>query len=84
MLEAWNRKDVVEFGGAVERALHHDDSQHDNENGNGNDKSGGTYEDMPKDKKWIWWSTERKYWREVGFLAAFAQFCAATIFWISG
>ena len=34
--------------------------------------------------KWMWWSTDRKYWHELGFVAGFAQLCGATIFWISG
>ncbi|EAU82855.2 integral membrane protein [Coprinopsis cinerea okayama7 len=35
-------------------------------------------------KRWIWWSTEGHYFRELGFLAAFFQMMGATIFWISG
>lgn len=35
-------------------------------------------------QKWVWFSTDTKYWHELGFLAAFSQFCGATIFWISG
>lgn len=35
-------------------------------------------------KKWIWFSLDTKYFHEIGFLAAFFQFWAATIFWISG
>ncbi|KAF5382353.1 hypothetical protein D9757_012714 [Collybiopsis confluens] len=35
-------------------------------------------------KKWIWFSMDLKYWHELGFLAAFVQLWAATIFWISG
>ncbi|RDB30427.1 hypothetical protein Hypma_007169 [Hypsizygus marmoreus] len=33
---------------------------------------------------WIWFSTDPKFFHELGFLAAFSQLCAATIFWISG
>ncbi|KAJ7794646.1 hypothetical protein B0H14DRAFT_3556636 [Mycena olivaceomarginata] len=38
----------------------------------------------PPKKKWIWFSTDDKYFHELGFLAAFVQYWAATIFWISG
>lgn len=33
---------------------------------------------------WVWFSTERKYWHELGWYAAFFQILAASIFWISG
>lgn len=42
------------------------------------------YGGAPKRQRWVWFSMEAKYWRELGFLAAFTQFCGATIFWISG
>jgi hypothetical protein len=35
-------------------------------------------------KPWIWWSTDPKFFHEIGFLASFFQFIAATVFWISG
>ncbi|KAJ7054497.1 hypothetical protein C8F01DRAFT_1163582 [Mycena amicta] len=35
-------------------------------------------------RKWIWFSASGKYFHELGFLAAFVQYWAATIFWISG
>ncbi|RXW12423.1 hypothetical protein EST38_g13430 [Candolleomyces aberdarensis] len=35
-------------------------------------------------RRWIWFSTDTKYLREVGFLAAAFQMLGATIFWISG
>ena len=35
-------------------------------------------------KKWIWWSTDPKFWHELGFLASFTQLIAASVFWISG
>jgi hypothetical protein len=35
-------------------------------------------------RKWIWFTTDPKYWTELGFLAGFVQLWAATIFWISG
>jgi hypothetical protein len=44
----------------------------------------GGGEGKEKEKKWIWFSADPKYWHEVGFLAAWFQLCAATIFWISG
>ncbi|KAF9484834.1 hypothetical protein BDN70DRAFT_872097 [Pholiota conissans] len=34
--------------------------------------------------KWVWFSTETKYWHELGWYAAFFQVIAASIFWISG
>jgi hypothetical protein len=80
--EAWNRNDVVNFGWEIEKALHLD--QDDRESESGNNAPDTIIEENPKHQKWIWWSTEGKYWYELGFLAAFAQFCAATIFWISG
>jgi hypothetical protein len=33
---------------------------------------------------WVWFSTERKYWHELGWYAAFFQILAASVFWISG
>jgi hypothetical protein len=33
---------------------------------------------------WIWFTTDARYWREIGFVAAVIQCCAALIFWISG
>jgi len=80
MWEAWNREDVADFGWNVEKALHNL-SRSDVENG------AVTLSD-PKGKKpekhWIWYSGDAKYWHEIGFLAAFIQFCGASIFWISG
>ena len=35
-----------------------------------------------EDKRWIWFTLDRKYWREFGFLAAFFQLWGASIFWI--
>ncbi|KAJ2915846.1 hypothetical protein MD484_g4562, partial [Candolleomyces efflorescens] len=35
-------------------------------------------------RRWIWFSTDTKYFREVGFLAAAFQMFGATVFWISG
>lgn len=94
MWEAWNRDDVADFGWGVERALKgkHGRTQETVINGKENiDKENGVGEDAPEkspvnkpQKQWKWWSSDGKYWREIGFLAAFAQFCAASIFWISG
>ncbi len=44
----------------------------------------GFEEGQKKMKKWIWFSLDPRYFRELGFLAAFVQFWGATIFWISG
>ncbi|KAI0517171.1 hypothetical protein F5B22DRAFT_131506 [Xylaria bambusicola] len=44
--------------------------------------------DRRGDRSWEWWPTwselKTHYFREIGFLASFAQFVAATVFWISG
>jgi hypothetical protein len=37
-----------------------------------------------KPKHWIWFTSNTKYWRELGFLAGVIQLCAATIFWTAG
>lgn len=41
------------------------------------------FDTKPK-RTWIWFSTDPRYWRELGFLSAIIQWFAATIFWISG
>lgn len=46
-------------------------------------------EEYPKQAdSWVWFPSVHEltshYLREIGFLACFAQFCGATIFWISG
>nr|GAT46672.1 predicted protein [Mycena chlorophos] len=71
LLEAWNREDAADFGWNVHSLLHGG-----KEDSNGNDQA-------PR-RKWIWFSGDRKYFHELGFLAAFIQYLAATIFWISG
>ncbi|KAG9221417.1 hypothetical protein CCMSSC00406_0008327 [Pleurotus cornucopiae] len=77
--EAWNRDDAANFGWSIERTLttglRHSSPSSD-ESLNSNPK-------LPK-REWKWFTTDRKYWHELGFLAAFVQFWAATIFWISG
>ncbi|KAK7046904.1 hypothetical protein R3P38DRAFT_89014 [Favolaschia claudopus] len=80
--EAWNRGDAADFGWNVRKLV----------NGNSNDVEGasdGTPDTDEKThtkphKKWIWFSNDGKYFHEIGFLAAFVQYWAATIFWISG
>ncbi|KZT25040.1 hypothetical protein NEOLEDRAFT_1066131 [Neolentinus lepideus HHB14362 ss-1] len=87
--EAWNRSNTVYFGWGIEQVLQHRPVDVE---------QAGTYSDWaeidhsddtsgpapPGQRKWIWWTTDTKYWRELGFLAGFVQLCAATIFWISG
>ncbi|KAJ7636909.1 hypothetical protein FB45DRAFT_907686 [Roridomyces roridus] len=75
--EAWNRDDTADFGYGVRRLL----SGKDQEAAVGSERKEA--EQLPR-KKWIWYSTEGKYFHELGFLAAFVQYLAATIFWISG
>ena len=44
--------------------------------------------DIDQGRAWVWFPSAHDlsvhYLRELGFLASFAQFCGATIFWISG
>ncbi|KAE9390303.1 hypothetical protein BT96DRAFT_1024605 [Gymnopus androsaceus JB14] len=92
MLEAWNREDTANFGWGVRKALGHDDPEAGGNMATSNSsdtipgsRSESEKESKPKPKRqWIWFSTDAKYWHEMGFLAAFAQFCGASIFWISG
>ncbi|KIK70293.1 hypothetical protein GYMLUDRAFT_150661, partial [Collybiopsis luxurians FD-317 M1] len=78
VLEAWNRGDAVNFGWGVKRAF-------EGETSDDSDASGDPGpETTRRNKKWIWFSTDTKYWHELGFLAAFFQLCGASIFWISG
>jgi len=77
--EAWNRGDTADFGWGV-RMLMHGEPADDTENSTpGSEKPSGAPQ-----KKWIWFSRDGKYFHELGFLAAFVQYWAATIFWISG
>ncbi|KAJ3998093.1 hypothetical protein F5050DRAFT_1873318 [Lentinula boryana] len=83
VLEAWNRGETANFGWGVRRAL----GQENASDSNGyavNSSSEGKAGNLKHQRKWIWFSSDSKYWHELGFLAAFAQFWAATIFWISG
>ncbi|KAJ7253762.1 hypothetical protein B0H12DRAFT_1116515 [Mycena haematopus] len=74
--EAWNRRDVAQFGWNVEILIHPEKSPIST--------PGSEQPPAAPTKKWIWFSTDGKYFHELGFLAAFVQFWAATIFWISG
>ncbi|KAJ3903990.1 hypothetical protein F5879DRAFT_802509 [Lentinula edodes] len=86
VLEAWNRGETANFGWGVRQVLGYeniletsggiaDSSLPSSEGKEGN---------MKGQQKWRWFSSDPKYWHELGFLAAFSQFWAATIFWISG
>lgn len=78
--EAWNR-DAAHFGREIQRLLHPD-----LEKVAISDVKGAPVkiESERVKKRWIWFTLEGKYWHELGFLAAFSQLCAASIFWISG
>lgn len=78
MWEAWNRDDRASFGWAV----HHN---HDEERVEvKREEVEVAVVQRGGNKRWIWFTLDRRYWRELGFLAAFCQFWGATIFWISG
>ena len=34
--------------------------------------------------RWVWFTVEPRYWRDLGWYGAFFQLLAASIFWISG
>ena len=34
--------------------------------------------------RWVWFTVEARYWRDLGWYGAFFQLLAASIFWISG
>ncbi|KAJ3508693.1 hypothetical protein NLJ89_g5616 [Agrocybe chaxingu] len=90
ILEAWNRDDRANFGWGI--SIHHPST--DNavlNNGQPYKPSGDPFKfdsleekRVSGDKKWIYFPANSKYWREMGFLAAFFQLIGATIFWISG
>ncbi|KAF9064282.1 hypothetical protein BDP27DRAFT_1230754 [Rhodocollybia butyracea] len=93
VLEAWNRGDTANFGWGVSRALGYKDDNDTEAQGNtefDRDAPGSSNNSVQaktklvRKRKWMWYSTDPKYWHELGFLAAFVQFWAATIFWISG
>lgn len=89
ILEAWNRDDVAYFGYAVAHTLEGDrctlaEKERSN-NGTVNDTGEIAVSDHVGGKiRWVWWSTDPKYWHEIGFVAGFSQLCGASIFWISG
>lgn len=74
---------MVCFGYAVDRALQYHHHKHKDEKVT---SDYGTDENSEKTPTfhWVWWSSDRKFWHELGFVAGFAQLCGATIFWISG
>ncbi|KAJ7793404.1 hypothetical protein B0H14DRAFT_2926927 [Mycena olivaceomarginata] len=85
--EAWNRDDTADFGWSVNRLMHGKSTESDATEKNTSDDTPGSDSETPSrppKKKWIWFSTDGKYFHELGFLAAFVQYWAATIFWISG
>ncbi|KAJ4468904.1 hypothetical protein J3R30DRAFT_3304544 [Lentinula aciculospora] len=86
VLEAWNRGETASFGWGIRHALGYENIIQPN--GNGVDSialgSEGKEGNLKDRHKWIWFPSDPKYWHELGFLAAFTQFWAATIFWISG
>ncbi|KDR68383.1 hypothetical protein GALMADRAFT_104940 [Galerina marginata CBS 339.88] len=89
LLEAWNRHDAVAFSNnSSKESL--DPENSDNGTKRSEDVHLEAMNTLPKadqtstKKKWIWFSTDSKYFHELGFLAAFFQLLGATIFWISG
>ncbi|KDQ54578.1 hypothetical protein JAAARDRAFT_160654 [Jaapia argillacea MUCL 33604] len=96
--EAWNRSNTVAFGWGVEQVLRgrkpdieskgngHKSLVLEESNSPGPSNNHVNSESNPSRpaRKWVWWTTDTKYWHELGFLAGFVQLCAATIFWISG
>ncbi|KAH0581938.1 hypothetical protein H2248_011608 [Termitomyces sp. 'cryptogamus'] len=73
ILEAWNREDAADFGWNF-YLLHHKNTAND---------IGSGHPEKPS-KQWIWFTMDTKYFHELGFLAAFFQLLAASVFWISG
>jgi hypothetical protein len=85
ILEAWNRDDVASFGWNVEQVLLSMQSGDVEKNEKGQEGNSTITKVVEKPhRRWIWWSTDAKFWHEIGFLAAFSQLIAATVFWISG
>ncbi|KAJ7794648.1 hypothetical protein B0H14DRAFT_2922629 [Mycena olivaceomarginata] len=79
---AWNRDDAADFGWSVNRLMHGKSTEHDATEKNTSDDTPGSDSETPSrppKKKWIWFSTDGKYFHELGFLAAFVQYWAATI-----
>lgn len=97
VIEAWNRDETVLFGSAlkhsfVELANSLENGIHNNHNHNRARMGSSNHQEKPplsgknptSPKDWIWFSLDPKFFHEIGFVAGFVQFCAATIFWISG
>lgn len=92
ILEAWNREDATRFGWNVKELL--TSNSRNTSNGNSETAAGNEprtpspditkRDDGPPKHRWIWFSASGKYFRELGFLGAFFQLLAASIFWISG
>jgi hypothetical protein len=83
--EAWNRSDTVNFGWAVRELGGYGQIRSDLEEGlSSGDEAEPNEKGERRKQKWIWFTTDTKYFHELGFLAAFTQVWAATIFWISG
>ncbi|KAF9457915.1 hypothetical protein BDZ94DRAFT_157835 [Collybia nuda] len=84
ILEAWNRDDAANFGWSLEKAFRHKPGDEQGLTIVGSSHSETGSQQIKPTRQWIWFSLDGKYWHELGFLAAFSQLCAATIFWISG
>lgn len=87
--EGWNGDNAVYFGWGIQQIFRHKRMNVEKADTYRDwaevDSSGGNSPERPgSEKKWIWWTTDTKYWYQIGFLAGFAQMWAATIFWISG
>ncbi|KZT41793.1 hypothetical protein SISSUDRAFT_1042305 [Sistotremastrum suecicum HHB10207 ss-3] len=92
MWEAWNRNVEAYFGRSIRGvrgagyARHSQDT--DTERPFTTLEQGISKEDANSlnehGDKWIWFSTDRKYLHEIGFLAALIQLCGASVFWVSG
>lgn len=71
LLEAMNRDENVDFGG-----------EDKTENYENDDEKG--LKEGKRRKRFTFFPRNRQLWHEIGFVAGFVQFWAATIFWISG
>lgn len=84
MWEAWNRDDTVRFGWSVSHALHRSSTLEQNGKNMEPKNINNEEEQKPPPRRWVWFSLDTQYFHEMGFLAAFFQLCAASVFWISG
>jgi hypothetical protein len=75
------RDDSVEFGGDHEGG---DTSANDEERALKGQQSHDDKSTTKRKRKFIFFPYKKALWHEIGFWAAFSQFWAATIFWISG